>query len=76
MKEMSDQVRGILFVVVSLLILFAWGHFYKPPVPSSAVESIADFRAIEPARLAAGFRAIGSDGERFVVRRSYAIGRQ
>ncbi len=33
MKEMSDQVRGILFVVVSLLILFAWGHFYKPPVP-------------------------------------------
>ena len=32
MKEMSDQVRGILFVIVSLLILFAWGHFYKPPV--------------------------------------------
>ena len=33
MKEMSDQVRGILFVIVSLLILFAWGHFYKPPLP-------------------------------------------
>ena len=33
MKEMSDQVRGIVFVVISLLILFAWGHFYKPPVP-------------------------------------------
>jgi YidC/Oxa1 family membrane protein insertase len=32
-KEMSDQVRGIVFVVISLLILFAWGHFYKPPVP-------------------------------------------
>jgi YidC/Oxa1 family membrane protein insertase len=32
-KEMSDQVRGILFVIASLLILFAWGHFYKPPVP-------------------------------------------
>ena len=32
MKEMSDQVRGIVFVVISLLILFAWGHFYKPPV--------------------------------------------
>jgi YidC/Oxa1 family membrane protein insertase len=31
-KEMSDQVRGILFVIASLLILFAWGHFYKPPV--------------------------------------------
>ena len=33
MKEMSDQVRGIVFVIISLLILFAWGHFYKPPVP-------------------------------------------
>jgi YidC/Oxa1 family membrane protein insertase len=32
-KEMTDQVRGIVFVVISLLILFAWGHFYKPPVP-------------------------------------------
>jgi YidC/Oxa1 family membrane protein insertase len=32
-KEMSDQVRGILFVIASLAILFAWGHFYKPPVP-------------------------------------------
>jgi YidC/Oxa1 family membrane protein insertase len=31
--EMSDQVRGILFVILALLILFAWGHFYKPPVP-------------------------------------------
>jgi YidC/Oxa1 family membrane protein insertase len=31
-KEMSDQVRGILFVIASLLILFAWGHFYKPPL--------------------------------------------
>jgi YidC/Oxa1 family membrane protein insertase len=30
---MTDQVRGIVFVVISLLILFAWGHFYKPPVP-------------------------------------------
>ncbi len=33
MKEMSDQVRGILFVILSLVILFAFGHFYKPPVP-------------------------------------------
>ena len=52
MKEMSDQVRGILFVIVSLLILFAWGHFYKPPVtppethstqaPSSAAANPAE----------------------------------
>ncbi len=33
MKEMSDQVRGIVFVLLALLILFVWGHFYKPPVP-------------------------------------------
>ena len=33
MKEMSDQVRGIVFVLLALVILFAWSHFYKPPVP-------------------------------------------
>jgi YidC/Oxa1 family membrane protein insertase len=32
-KEMSDQMRGIVFVVAALAILFAWQHFYKPPVP-------------------------------------------
>ena len=32
MKEMSDQMRGILFVVVAMLILFVWQHYYKPPV--------------------------------------------
>ncbi|MGA7621991.1 MAG: membrane protein insertase YidC [Candidatus Acidiferrales bacterium] len=30
---MSDQVRGILFVIFALLILFVWGHFYKSPAP-------------------------------------------
>ena len=32
MNEMGDQIRAVVFVVVALLILFAWGHFYKPPV--------------------------------------------
>jgi YidC/Oxa1 family membrane protein insertase len=31
--EMSDQVRGIIFVVIALVILFIWQHFFKPPVP-------------------------------------------
>jgi YidC/Oxa1 family membrane protein insertase len=31
-NEMSDQIRAIVFVVLALVILFAWGHFYKPPV--------------------------------------------
>jgi YidC/Oxa1 family membrane protein insertase len=29
---MSDQIRAIVFVVLALVILFAWGHFYKSPV--------------------------------------------
>jgi YidC/Oxa1 family membrane protein insertase len=35
---MSDQMRGIVFVVAALLILFAWQHFYKPPVPPPQVK--------------------------------------
>jgi YidC/Oxa1 family membrane protein insertase len=31
-NEMSDQIRAVVFVVIALVILFAWGHFYKPPV--------------------------------------------
>ena len=31
MNEMSDQIRAVVFVVIALVILFAWGHFYKPP---------------------------------------------
>lgn len=33
MEEMSDQVRGIIFVIVALVILFVWQHFYKPAAP-------------------------------------------
>ncbi len=33
MKEMSDQVRGIVFVVVVLAITFVWLHFNPPAVP-------------------------------------------
>ena len=32
MKEMSDQARGVIFVLVAMLILFAWQHYYRPPV--------------------------------------------
>jgi YidC/Oxa1 family membrane protein insertase len=30
---MNDQVRAVVFVLLALVILFTWGHFYKPPVP-------------------------------------------
>ena len=33
MKEMSDQVRGIIFVVLVMVVIFGWSHFYKPPIP-------------------------------------------
>jgi YidC/Oxa1 family membrane protein insertase len=32
LKEMSDQVRGVVFVLVAMLILFLWQHYYRPPV--------------------------------------------
>jgi YidC/Oxa1 family membrane protein insertase len=34
-NELSDQVRGIIFVIVALIILFAFGRFYKPGGPVS-----------------------------------------
>ena len=33
MNEMSDQVRGIIFVVLVLVVIFAWSHFFTPAVP-------------------------------------------
>ncbi|HXP71128.1 MAG TPA: membrane protein insertase YidC, partial [Candidatus Dormibacteraeota bacterium] len=31
---MNDQIRAIVFILLALLILFTWGHFFKPPVPA------------------------------------------
>jgi YidC/Oxa1 family membrane protein insertase len=42
LKEMSDQVRGVVFVLVAMLILFTWQHYYKPaavPPPQKPAES-------------------------------------
>ena len=36
MNEMNDQVRAIVFILLALLILFTWGHFFKPPAPAPA----------------------------------------
>ena len=33
MNELSDQVRGIIFVILALAVLFLFGHFYKPAQP-------------------------------------------
>jgi YidC/Oxa1 family membrane protein insertase len=30
---MSDQARGVVFVIIALGILFLWSHYFSPPVP-------------------------------------------
>jgi YidC/Oxa1 family membrane protein insertase len=37
--EMSDQKRGIVFVILALIILFVWQHFYKPAAPVTPPQS-------------------------------------
>jgi len=32
-KEMSDQLRGIIFVLVALVVISVWLHFHPPVVP-------------------------------------------
>lgn len=41
MNEMSDQVRGIIFVLLVLAVLFVWSHFYSPPVPPPQKQNAA-----------------------------------
>jgi YidC/Oxa1 family membrane protein insertase len=43
MNEMSDQVRGIIFVVLVLIVVGVWSHFYTPqpsPAPATAQKSV------------------------------------
>jgi len=55
-NEMGDQIRAVVFVVVALLILFAWGHFYKPPVapPQPAQTTSQPGTSQPPASTSAG----------------------
>jgi YidC/Oxa1 family membrane protein insertase len=61
LKEMSDQARGVIFVVVAMLILFAWQHFYKPPVVPPAQKPTESTQATPqptlPPSVAAGRKA-------------------
>ena len=51
MNEMGDQIRAVVFVIVALIILFAWGHFYKPPIqpPQPAQTSTQEATSQTPA---------------------------
>ena len=33
MNELSDQVRAVIFVLLVLVVFFAWSHFFRPPAP-------------------------------------------
>jgi YidC/Oxa1 family membrane protein insertase len=48
-KEMSDQTRGIVFVVLVIAITFIWMHFFQPPVqPPKPAPSAAQTASITP----------------------------
>jgi YidC/Oxa1 family membrane protein insertase len=32
-NELSDSVRGVIFAIIAIAILFIWLHFFSPPVP-------------------------------------------
>ena len=55
MKEMSDQTRGIIFVVVVIAVTFLWMRFFQPTVPpqkpatTSAVQTAPAQNASAPA---------------------------
>jgi len=81
-NEMGDQIRAVVFVIVALIILFAWGHFYKPPVqpPQPAQTSAQEApsqtptntsaSAVKPAQTAdavAGLVKVEAAAEKLVV---------
>ena len=55
MNEMGDQIRAVVFVIVALIILFAWGHFYKPAIqpPPPAQTSAQEAASQTPASTSA-----------------------
>jgi YidC/Oxa1 family membrane protein insertase len=48
-KELSDQVRGIIFIVVVLLITFIWVRFFRPPAPPLQPTQTAPISPAQPA---------------------------
>jgi len=50
---MSDQVRGIIFVLLVLAVLFVWSHFFTPPIPPPQKQNPAASQSV-PGQPAAG----------------------
>src|SRR5271168_1035235 len=62
---MNDQVRAVVFVLLALVILFTWGHFYKPAVPplqSSPAQTVPQSTTAESASAAPSVVATATQG--------------
>jgi YidC/Oxa1 family membrane protein insertase len=60
-KEMSDQVRGIVFVVLVIAITFIWMHYFQPPPQKpgpSAVQTASAPNTSSKAALPAAVNAL------------------
>ena len=62
MTEMNDQIRAVVFILLALLVLFTWGHFFKPPVPAPQ-QTPAGTAQVAPAGGAASQASIAGAGE-------------
>jgi YidC/Oxa1 family membrane protein insertase len=61
-SEMSDQARGVIFVIIALAILFLWSHYFSPPLPHEQKGAPAEHAAApsQPAAPAAPAHAQGA----------------
>jgi YidC/Oxa1 family membrane protein insertase len=59
--EMNDQIRAVVFILLALLVLFTWGHFFKPPVPATQ-QTPAGTAQVAPAGGAASQASIAGAG--------------
>jgi YidC/Oxa1 family membrane protein insertase len=60
---MSDQMRGILFILLSGSIFFAWLHFYKPAVEPQQPKPAASAETTQPVQAPAAAPAAAKAGK-------------
>jgi YidC/Oxa1 family membrane protein insertase len=58
---MNDQIRAVVFILLALLVLFTWGHFFKPPVPAPQ-QTPAGTAQVAPAGGAASQASVAGAG--------------
>lgn len=48
MSELSDQARGVIFVVIALAVLLIWVHYFSPPPPKTNPSQQHTAAAVQP----------------------------